>query len=144
MTRMTASTLTAVFRRRLHQSRLLQVAILLGFWGAGEGIARALRLPVPGGIVGLFVVLGLLATKRVSLVSVRRGAGALLGEMLLFFIPAVLAISEHPEFLGWMGVKLVGAVLVGTATVMLVTGLSVDACYRLLVSRSGDPRDGVE
>ncbi len=123
--------ITTRFRYRLHHSRLLQIGLLSGFWLAGELLVRLAHLPVPGGIAGMLIVLAMLASRRLSPLSMRRGADWLLAEMLLFFVPAVLAVLDHHEFLGWMGVKLLAVILAGTVAVMSVTAIPVDLCVRL-------------
>lgn len=128
---MSARNLTVRFRYVLHNSRLMQIATLFGFWLAGEAVVRLSGLPLPGGIVGMALVLALLLSGRISLFSMKRGAEWFLAEMLLFFVPAVLAVLEHQELLGMLGVKIMAVILVGTLTVMTVTALTVDLCYRL-------------
>lgn len=127
---MTTRPLTLFARRSLRHSRLLQIALLCGFWLAGEALVRSLLLPIPGGVAGLFIVLALLGSGRLRLGSMRRGADWLLAQMLLFFVPAVLAIIDHPEFLGWVGLKLLAVILLGTLVVMGVSALVVDLCCR--------------
>ena len=117
-------------RIAVHRSRALQIGVLVLFWALGEGLARMLDLPVPGGIVGMAAVLALLASGWLRPAALRRGAYWLLAEMLLFFVPAVMAVLDHHEFLGALGFKLAAVILVGTLTVMGVTALTVDACYR--------------
>lgn len=119
------------FRLAMRHSRLLQIGLLAGFWALGELIARAAHLPIPGGVLGLAVVLLLLVSGRLHAASLRRGADWLLAEMLLFFIPAVPAVLDHKEFLGPLGLKLLAAVLAGTLLVMGGTALTVDLCCRL-------------
>ena len=118
------------FRLALRHSRLLQGGLLVGFWAVGELIARVAHLPVPGGILGLALVLVLLLSGRMNALNLRRGADWLLAEMLLFFVPAVLAVLDHREFLGLLGLKLLAVVLTGTLLVMAGTGLAVDLCCR--------------
>lgn len=118
------------FRYALHHSRLMQIGTLVGFWLAGEAFVRASGLPVPGGVVGMVLVLALLLSGRVSLFSMKRGAEWFLAEMLLFFVPAVLAVLDHRELIGLTGVKIMAVILLGTLTVMSVTALTVDLCYR--------------
>jgi holin-like protein len=113
-------------RRRLRHSRLLQIALIVAFWAVGEALARAGGLPIPGGVIGLFIVFALLASGRLSLSSVRRGANTLLADMLLFFVPAVMTLLEHREMLGWLGLKALAVVLMGTLVVMTVTAVTVD------------------
>ncbi|MBN8898593.1 MAG: CidA/LrgA family protein, partial [Rhodospirillales bacterium] len=92
---------------------------------------RVAHLPVPGGIAGMLIVLALLASRRLSPVSMRRGADWFLAEMLLFFVPAVLAVLDHHEFLGWTGLKILAVILGDTVTVMSVTAHTADLCVRL-------------
>jgi holin-like protein len=122
--------ITLQLRRTLHRSRLLQVAMLFAFWLGGEGLARLTGLPVPGGIVGMLAVLALLATGRLSVFSMRRGADWFIADMLLFFVPAVLGLLDHREFLSLLGLKLLVVILTGTVAVMAVTALTVDLCCR--------------
>lgn len=127
---MTQRAFTIRFRRSIHRSRLAQLGLIVGFWLAGEAIVRLAGLPVPGGIVGMGLALAVLASQRVKPISMRRGADWLLADMLLFFVPAVLAVIEHREFLGWLGLKILVVILAGTAAVICVTALTVDLCYR--------------
>ena len=121
---------TTLWRRRCRSSKLLQVIIILLFWGAGESVVRATGLMVPGSLVGLVIVLALLATKRLKVWTVRRGANWYLAEMLLFFVPAVLAVLDHPEFLGLLGLKILFIITLGSLMVMVVTAMVIDLCIR--------------
>lgn len=117
-------------RRALQCSMLLQIALLAVFWGLGEGVVRLTHLPVPGGIVGMVVVLGLLSGGWIRPASVSRGASWLLAEMLLFFVPAVMAVLDHKELIGLDGLKIAAVILFGTLIVMAGTALAVDLCMR--------------
>ncbi|MEP9353456.1 CidA/LrgA family protein [Xanthobacter sp. KR7-65] len=118
-------------RAALQRSMLMQIALLAVFWGVGEAVVRVTGLPVPGGIVGMGVVLALLSTGWVRPASVRRGASWLLAEMLLFFVPAVMAVLDHKELIGFDGLKIGAVILLGTLVVMAGTALAVDLCLRL-------------
>ncbi|MDQ0475184.1 CidA/LrgA family protein [Labrys wisconsinensis] len=115
---------------RLRRSRSAQIGLLVVLWLAGEVLVRLLALPVPGGIAGMAIALALLASRRLDPGSVRRGADWFLAEMLLFFVPAVLAVAEHREFLGLLGLKVLLVIAAGTVAVMGVTALTVDLCIR--------------
>jgi holin-like protein len=127
---MTSQAVAVRVRRLVHRSALLQVGLLLAFWAAGEGVVRLTGLPLPGGVVGMALVLALLAVQRLRPGSLQRGSQWLLGDMLLFFVPAVLAVLNHQELLGVLGLKLLAIILVGTAAVMGVTALTVELCTR--------------
>lgn len=119
-------------RERLRGNRALQVLLLLAIWGAGELLVRLAHLPLPGSIAGFALLLALLGFRTIDPREVEKGAGLLLAEMLLFFVPAVVAVVDHPEWLGPLGVRLLAAIVAGTVLVMLVTGAVVEACCRLL------------
>ncbi|EKF43286.1 CidA/LrgA family protein [Nitratireductor indicus] len=127
---MTTRAFSLRFRRSVHNRRLVQIALLILFWLLGEAVVRLTGLPLPGGIVGMILVLLLLASHRLSLFSLKRGAEWFLAEMLLFFVPAVLAVVDHEELLGLLGLKILLVILGGTIAVMGVTALTVDLCYR--------------
>lgn len=118
-------------RLMLRRSMLAQLALLLGVWKLCDLGVGYSGLPLPGGVVGMAVVLALLGGGWVRPASLRRGASWLLAEMLLFFIPASLAVLDHREFLGPLGVKLVAVIALSTLIVMGGTALTVDLCYRL-------------
>jgi holin-like protein len=65
-----------------------------------------IHLPIPGGIAGMFIVLELLTSRKRGVIWLRLGSSWLLPEMLLFFIPAVLVVLDHREFLGIVGLKI--------------------------------------
>ncbi len=119
-------------RRSLRSNRPAQIVLLFAFWLLGEALARWTGLPIPGGIIGMSVVLALLASGWLGQGSLRRGANWFIAELLLFFIPAVLAILDHPEFLGILGLKIVAVILGGTVVVMGVTAVVVDLCCRAM------------
>jgi holin-like protein len=126
---------TIRLRRLLRRSRLVQVALVFAFWFIGTAIVRLVGLPVPGGVVGMLLVLGLLASRRLSTASLRRGTDWLLGDMLLFFVPVCLAVLDHPELLGVLGLKIMIVILAGTTAVMGATALTVDLCWRWRAAR---------
>ncbi|MGM4983188.1 CidA/LrgA family protein [Rhizobium sp. SG570] len=114
-------------------SRLAQILLLLAFWQAGEAIVRLAHLPIPGAIAGMLLVLALFASGKVGVASMQRGAEWFLAEMLLFFVPAVLAVLDHGEFIGIVGLKVLAVILVGTIIVMGVTAIAIDIGCRLMM-----------
>jgi holin-like protein len=117
-------------RRTLDQSRWLQIGLLCGLWALGTGLGRLTGLPLPGGIIGMAILLALLGSGWVRPLAVRRGAAWLLAEQLLFFVPAVMALLDHHELLSSLGLKLIAVIFTGTLLVMTGTALTVDLWYR--------------
>ncbi|SHO66697.1 holin-like protein [Pseudoxanthobacter soli DSM 19599] len=130
-------------RRAIHRSRLAQIGLLVMFWLAGDLVVALTGLPLPGSIVGLALAFALLASGRLSLFSVRRGADWFLARMLLFFVPAVLAVIDHHELFGLVGLKIVAVIAIGTAAVMATTALTVDLCCRGVVRKEETGHDAV-
>ncbi len=116
--------------RFIHHSRLLQVSIVVASWLTGEELVRFFALPLPGALPGLALLLLLLMSRQLSVVSMRRGANWILGDMLLFFVPAVLAVLDHREFFGLVGLKIAFVILLSTVAVMIMTAFAVDLSYR--------------
>jgi holin-like protein len=133
---MSLSRHTILLRSALGRSRVLQICLIVLFSWLGQAVAQLLGLPVPGGVIGMAIVLALLATRRLRVRNVRRGASWLLGEMLLFFVPAIMSLLDHREFLGVLGLKLLAVILLGTALVMAGTALTIDLCYRWMNRRA--------
>ncbi len=117
--------------RILHFShRVLQVLGFAAIWWAAEVFARWSHLPVPGGVLGLALVLLLLLTGCLPLHHVDLGAQWLLADMLLFFIPAVVAVARYTDLLASSGLKLLLLIAVGNTCVMLVTAMAVETVAR--------------
>ena len=115
----------------LRHSPILQIAAIFAFWLLGEAIVRFAGIPVPGGIIGMVIVFALLVSRNISLHSMRQGAQWYLAEMLLFFIPAVLAVLNHHELFGMLGLKVLVVILGSTASVIAVTAVVMDVFMRL-------------
>lgn len=86
--------------------------------------------PLPANVTGMLALLALILLGWVRVEWFRAGAGWLLAEMLLFFVPAVVAVVNYQDLLlqeGWR----IGLVLVISTTLVLgVTALVVDRLYR--------------
>lgn len=128
---MNTHTLVTASAHVLRRSRLAQIGLLAAFWGLGESLARLTGLPLPGAVLGMILLLALFGSKLVKPALVERGASWLLAEMLLFFVPAVLAVLDHREFLSILGLKILAVIVLGTTLVMGTTALAVDCCIRL-------------
>lgn len=115
--------------QRIFNNSLIQVGVICFVWILCELLVSWKHIPFPAGILGLSIILLLLSTQCISLNKLKGGADLLLKDMLLFFIPAVLAVLEHHEFLGILGLKILFVIVLSTVAVMLVTALVVEYCY---------------
>jgi holin-like protein len=123
------------FRSCLRDQWWVSALGFIAIWAICETAATHWGLPIPGGIIGLGVVLLALEMGWVSRASLQRGASSLLGNLVLFFVPAMLGVVEHRELVSIEGIKLLAAVLIGTPMVMIGTAAVVELGFRLRKSR---------
>jgi len=73
---------------------IVQIGYLYILLFVGNSIARLLHLPIPGSIIGLVLLFLLLQFHMIKLEWIELGAGLLLSELLLFFIPSAIGIID--------------------------------------------------
>lgn len=106
---------------------LKEVAIIFGITMVGEILNKFIPLPVPAGVYGLFILLGLLCTKAVRLSDVAATGNLLLDLMPLMFIPAAVGLIEKFEELKAILVPFIVITVLSTFLVMTITGKAAEA-----------------
>ncbi len=117
-----------------------QIAVLSLIWLGADGVVRALHLPIPANLTGMLFLLLLVFCKVVNVDWFRRGASWLLAEMLLFFVPAVVAVVNYQELLEQQGLKIMTVLVVSTILVITTTAWVVDKLYRFELKRARKAR----
>lgn len=112
-------------------AQLLQTLLFVAAWLVLDQFVHRLSLPVPAGVLGLFIVAALLLSGRIGQHRIESGARWLLAEMPLFFIPPMLAITGFGPIFERHGPGLLAAILIGSAVVMAGTGIVVDRMFHL-------------
>jgi len=99
---------------------------------AGEVLVSLVGLPVPGPVVGMVILLGVLMIMGRVPQPLGRIAETLLSHLSLLFVPAAVGVMLHFHLIGaeWPAMSL--AVLASTIIGIVVTGLVMT----LLVRRS--------
>ncbi|KVE26625.1 murein hydrolase transporter LrgA [Burkholderia singularis] len=119
---------------------VLQTVALAALWAATDWAVRKLGVPVPSGVVGLAVLLVLLLSGGIAPGWVKDGANWLLSDMLLFFIPATVAVVQYGGLFRDDGWRLALVVVAGTVFVMGSVAVAVDIAAgferRLALSRT--------
>lgn len=105
----------------LSRNPLFHLLLIFGCWRLGGRLSAAIPFYLPGIVYGFALLLMLLFVLNVGTLHLEKPAGWILSDMALFFIPAEMAVLEHPEFLGATGLKIAATILVSTALVMLST-----------------------
>ena len=109
---------------------LAELAVLLAIYLLGCQLASWLDWPIPGGVMGLAVLLLAFALGWVKPATLNMGAGFLLAEMLLFFIPALMSLLDYGGLLRDEGWRILLVIGVSTLVVMLVTAFTVELVCR--------------
>ena len=109
------------------------LAALLTCQLAGEVVARALHLPVPGPVIGMVLLfVALLLRGREAPPALDATADALLGNLGLLFVPAGVGVVLYLPLLArdWAPISL--AVVAGTLLGIAATGRLAQALLRRL------------
>ena len=90
---------------------------------AGELIARALHLPVPGPVLGMVLLFAFLLVRGKIPKDLATVTDGLLSHMSLLFVPAGVGVMLHFRLFGddWMPIAV--ALIVSTALTVVITGL---------------------
>jgi len=103
---------------------IVQIGYLYVILFIGNSIARLLHLPIPGSIIGLVLLFLLLQFHIIKLEWIELGAGLLLSELLLFFIPSAIGVIDYTALFGVQGVKAVLVIVLSAIVVMFATGFT--------------------
>lgn len=108
-----------------------QIALLAAIWLLADIAVRTLHLPLPANLTGMLLLLACILLGVVKARWFSAGARWLLAEMLLFFVPAVVAVVNYQELLLQEGWRIMVVLVVSTVLVLGTTALVVDRVYRL-------------
>ena len=99
----------------------------------GEVLSRMSHLGLPGPVIGMMLMLGLLGWEPVR-AQVGRVANGLLMHLSLLFVPVGVGVMTHMSIVSRYGWQLLVALVLSTWIGLLVTAL----VFRVLVRRSED------
>lgn len=100
-----------------------QVVIFILLARLSDAIVKWLHLPVSGSIVGIIILFTLLQLKVIRMEWIELGSKWLLAEMLLFFIPAAVGITNYKSLLMHSGIFIFLSIFISTIAVMVFAGL---------------------
>ena len=101
------------------------LATLLVFQTIGEVLSFALKLPVPGPVLGMVLLLGLLLVRPASVERMRPTSIELLKHLSLLFVPAGVGVMLHLARIGREWLPIAAALVISTALAIAVTALVV-------------------
>lgn len=109
---------------------LAELGVLLALYLLGGQLVAWFGWPIPGGVMGLALLLVLFALGWLKPAALQRGAGMLMAEMLLFFIPALMSLLDYGSLLRDEGWRILLVIAVSTLLVMVVTAVTVELVCR--------------
>jgi putative effector of murein hydrolase LrgA (UPF0299 family) len=109
---------------------------------AGELMATAMRIPVPGPVIGMVLLFCFLLTRGSIPENLARTADGLLSHLSLLFVPAGVGVMLHFGLLGddWLPIGL--ALVVSTVLTIAVTALMMTWLGRPIAGPDGSSADG--
>lgn len=113
----------------------VQVLLYAGLFIVAQNLVSWLHLPLPANLVGMVLLLVLIVCRVLPLRWVRAGARWLLAEMLLFFVPAVVAVVNYAQLLLADGWRIFAVIAISTLLVLGATAWVVDKVYRYELRR---------
>lgn len=114
------------------------LAALLVFQTIGEVLSYTLKLPVPGPVLGMILLLALLLARPATVARLRPTSLELLKHLSLLFVPAGVGVMLHIARIGREWLPIVVALVASTALAIAVTALVVTWTARRLGHPDGD------
>lgn len=114
-------------------------ALLLLLQAAGEALTHALRLPFPGPVVGMVLLLAALRLEAVRL-PVEATAEVLLSHLSLLFVPVGVGVITHLHLVAEYGLRLLLVIVLSTWIGMAATALVLRRLLR--PAAAGGAADG--
>ena len=105
------------------------LAVLLLCQSAGEFVARATHVPLPGPVLGLLLLLAALQVEALR-APVGAIADTLLAHLSLLFVPVGVGVMTHLALIAEYGVRMLLAIVVSTWIGMTVAALALRALLR--------------
>ncbi|WP_118183058.1 CidA/LrgA family protein [Paraburkholderia phosphatilytica] len=109
---------------------LFALATLLVFQCLGEGVSYVFRLPVPGPVVGMLLLLAFLVARPKAAAAIEPTALELLRHLSLLFVPAGVGIMVSASAVSGDLLAVVVSIAVSTTLAIAVTALVMRALLR--------------
>lgn len=101
---------------------ILQVGLLSIFYILGSWIQQALHLVIPGSLIGMFLLLGMLSVKLLPLRWFELGGEKLMAIMPFLLLPSTVGLMQYGSFLVQKGGGLFVTAMISTLLIIIVAG----------------------
>lgn len=117
---------------------LVQIGMVFGLYWISQCIEYILPFPFPASVISLLLLLGLLILKAIKVEWVREKADFLLGNLALFFVPAVAGLMNYIDVLKENIIAFLVICVVSTVLTFAATAAAVQMTIRLMNKRKGE------
>ena len=111
---------------------LKSVTILLIFQLVGEGLVQASRLPIPGPVIGMLLLFGVLTIRGAAPSDLTRTAHSLLDRLSLLYVPAGVGIMVQFALIKQEWLPILLTLVLSFVLTLIVTALVL----RWLIART--------
>ena len=101
---------------------ILEFIIIFGISYFGEVLSQSFSLPVPGTVIGMFILFIALYFKIIKVKQIERAVNVLLINMAIFFIPPGVRLISSLDYMRGNWIKIISLMVVTTLITMAVTG----------------------
>src|SRR6056297_182283 len=108
--------------------RQFLIVVLIAF--SGEIINHFFKTPIPGNVLAMILLLGLLTTGLIKIKMIDRVAEFMLNHLALFFIPPGVSLIQNLDQLKEDWFAILTIVVTSTIIIMAVTGLTIQFIMR--------------
>lgn len=119
---------------------LQTLATLLVLQTLGEVLSFAFKLPVPGPVIGMALLVAWLKLRPRAYAQLRETSLGLLKHLSLLFVPAGVGVTLHAARLADEWLPIAAALVLSTALAIAVTALVIEATRRALGGNETDGR----
>lgn len=109
---------------------LKQLCIILIILYIGEFINKFFKIPIPGNVIGMVILLLCLLSGIIKLEMIEDISKFLLDNLAFFFIPAGVGLIKSLNIIGDQWVGILSVTIISTIIVIAATGLTVQFLKR--------------
>lgn len=104
---------------------LTQFGIILAIWWGGEWINRWSGIPIPGAVIGIFILFLLLLFKIIKVEMLQELSEFFLSNLAFFFIPPGVALMSNFGLIKGIWAELLLIIILTSIITIVVTGFTV-------------------
>ena len=105
---------------------VVSMALILACLWAGVSLQHLIGTSIPGSIIGMMILFGLLVTGAVPGDWVKPSATLFIRYMILLFVPISVGLMNHFDTLISNAIPILAAAVGGTLIVLVTLGLTLD------------------